>query len=212
MPKNLVDVSSFTDPIVVPVDADPANAASVEVGFQGLANRTRHLANRFDVNGQIVLPAPLQYTARLTAAELVPISGTWTRPDYTEAVGGSIAASAAWDITSLVPYVGSIVRVRVLVDPELARTVLDGRVQVALVSRSYGVSYAAPAITTTTEGALEDDDGTAALQWITVTPASPVAVSGKTWAIQVATGATGTGADKFHACAVEYSVPTITGA
>lgn len=46
MPKNLVDVNAFTDPIVVPVDADARNAASVEVGFQGLANRTRHLVSK----------------------------------------------------------------------------------------------------------------------------------------------------------------------
>lgn len=45
MPKNLVDVSSWID-VAVPVGTDPATAASVEVTFQILADRTRHLLDR----------------------------------------------------------------------------------------------------------------------------------------------------------------------
>lgn len=46
MPKNLTDVSTFTDPIVVPVGTDPRTAASVELAAQGLANRTHSLNER----------------------------------------------------------------------------------------------------------------------------------------------------------------------
>lgn len=46
MPANLTDVDAFTSPVVVPVDADPANAASVVQGFQPLANRTFWLHER----------------------------------------------------------------------------------------------------------------------------------------------------------------------
>lgn len=212
MPIDITDVSVFTDPVTAPAGADPANAASVVDPVQKLANRTRYLYDKFEaVTGHVVLPSPLQYTKRLTAALFVPASGTWTRPDVGQVLGGSIAATGFWDITDLVPYNGSIVRVRVLVDPELARAVLDGRVIANLVSRTYGASYVLPAIDAPTTEATNDDDGTASLQWIVVTPASPVAVAGKTWAVQVQTGGTGTGADKFYAVVVEYSVPMITG-
>lgn len=46
MPAPIIDVSEFTDPIVRPTDGDPVNGASVLDAFQGLANRTRNLANR----------------------------------------------------------------------------------------------------------------------------------------------------------------------
>jgi len=45
MPANLADVSTFTSPIVVPVDGDNRNAASVTPALQGLANRTAYLNN-----------------------------------------------------------------------------------------------------------------------------------------------------------------------
>ena len=46
MPTNIVDVDTFTAPIVAPASGDPRTAASVETGLQGLSNRTRNLANR----------------------------------------------------------------------------------------------------------------------------------------------------------------------
>lgn len=46
MPANITDVSTFTDPIVVPADTDPADRAYIVALAQGLANRTRELANR----------------------------------------------------------------------------------------------------------------------------------------------------------------------
>jgi len=47
MPNNIVDVSTFTDPVVAPADGDALDAASiVPNGLQALANRTRLLVNR----------------------------------------------------------------------------------------------------------------------------------------------------------------------
>lgn len=43
MPTNLTDVSAFTSPVVAPADGDTRNAASVNVAFQSLADRTRIL-------------------------------------------------------------------------------------------------------------------------------------------------------------------------
>lgn len=46
MPQNIIDVSTFTDPIVAPVDGDAAIGASVLAGFQGLTNRTRYIEDQ----------------------------------------------------------------------------------------------------------------------------------------------------------------------
>lgn len=43
MPTNITDVSAFTSPVVAPADGDTRNAASVNVAFQSLADRTRIL-------------------------------------------------------------------------------------------------------------------------------------------------------------------------
>lgn len=45
MPQNLTDTSTFTSPIVIPADTDAADLVYVESFAQGLANRTRYLAN-----------------------------------------------------------------------------------------------------------------------------------------------------------------------
>lgn len=46
--KNLTESDVFSPNITVPEDGDLRSGASVEVGFQGLANRTRHHKNRLD--------------------------------------------------------------------------------------------------------------------------------------------------------------------
>lgn len=46
MPHNLVDVDTWTAAVAVPDDGDACNAASVEAGFQDLADRTAYTRNR----------------------------------------------------------------------------------------------------------------------------------------------------------------------
>lgn len=48
MPTNITDVDTFTDPIQVPVDTEPADQAAFALAPQGLANRTRNLKNVTD--------------------------------------------------------------------------------------------------------------------------------------------------------------------
>lgn len=43
MPQNIIEVSSWTSPIVAPLDGDSATAASVVASIQGLTNRTKTL-------------------------------------------------------------------------------------------------------------------------------------------------------------------------
>jgi hypothetical protein len=59
MPTPLTDVDTFTDPIQGPADADPQAAAAYNLGFQGLANRTRNLKNMHGTNNVPLLsPTP----------------------------------------------------------------------------------------------------------------------------------------------------------
>lgn len=48
MPKLLVDQDTFPGAISVPVNGDPRDAVSLEVPFQGLANRTRSMRSELD--------------------------------------------------------------------------------------------------------------------------------------------------------------------
>ena len=48
MAHNLTDVDTFTSAVTVPDGGDPRTAASVELPFQSVANRTRNLKNRID--------------------------------------------------------------------------------------------------------------------------------------------------------------------
>lgn len=48
MPMNLLDVLTFSTPIVAPVGGDVRTAASVRAGLQGLANRTAYMKDLLD--------------------------------------------------------------------------------------------------------------------------------------------------------------------
>lgn len=48
MPMNLLDVLTFSSPIVAPVGGDVRTAASVRAGLQGLANRTAYIKDLLD--------------------------------------------------------------------------------------------------------------------------------------------------------------------
>ena len=46
MPQNITDASTWTTPIVMPTDTDPADLTYIAMAVQGLANRTLELADR----------------------------------------------------------------------------------------------------------------------------------------------------------------------
>lgn len=48
MPSNITDVDEFTDPVQGPTDGEAATGASVLLGLQDLANRTRYLKNQLE--------------------------------------------------------------------------------------------------------------------------------------------------------------------
>ncbi len=117
MPKQLTDVSTFTAEITVPVNSDPRNAESVEAGFQGLANRTKHLRDNA-VNGD----ASNSYAGNLTWSGAHTLTGSLT-------LGGANASVRyRVDRTTLVDDAGVILTVAADVyiaaaAPTAARTV-----------------------------------------------------------------------------------------
>lgn len=212
MPTNLIEADVFTDPIAVPVDADPANAASVVVPFQGLANRTRNLKNYCTSVG-VQLPGPVTHTKRYGPASCVfEVPASWTRTE--ERVRSETNLARTYVDLSDLPRAGSILRVRVLVDPGIARATVTDRIRVALFRHEYGASYAAPstAIPLVIEAR---DDGTANLQWVLLDLSSaPEVVSvGAAWTVEVLTGIdSGANKDLVYALAVEFNADTVRSA
>lgn len=211
MPTTITDSSTFTDPIQGPADADAQNAASYNLGFQGLANRTRFLRNYCTDSG-VNLPAAVQTTRYLShdSARLwVPTQ--WT-PGQTELLSEANQAGLAFDLTPHLPRNASIVRVRTLVDPGAARTGTTNRMLTELRGMTFGASFGAPAITEPVALQQAFDDTTGNLQWVTIDlSASPQLVSAAVvWRLFVRAGNdAGTNKDRVHGALVEFSCQTI---
>ena len=69
MPKDLIDTPVFPSPVVVPVDTDARNAASVETPFQTLTNRTAFLKDELEG-----LQAEVIHNPRRTRVIAIPAS------------------------------------------------------------------------------------------------------------------------------------------
>lgn len=212
MPKNLTESSTFPSIVTVPVDADPADAASVEVPFQALADRTRFLRDYCTDQG-VQLPAALLWGRYLHAASIVVNDpAVWAR-SQNRIVGSSDFTAGYFDLTPLLPRNASIARLRALVDPGVARAGESNRMRLRLLRTSYGISFGSPA-ESELEIAAARDDGTADLQWIEIdlvagAGVEPVA-GGATWIAEVRTGVDASmNADAIHALYVEFTAATI---
>jgi hypothetical protein len=130
MPTNLTDSSTLTDPIQGPADADPQVAASYNLGFQGLANRTRWLADRLgSITGlnewlyptpksRTVVFGPLDFVASRASAGADP---NWfineSDPNRTLSEADVAAGRTQTDLRKKVPGGSTIIRMRALVTP-----------------------------------------------------------------------------------------------
>jgi hypothetical protein len=126
MPKNLVDVSAFTSPVVVPVDGDPFRATPFETAYQALANRTKHLNDRFNGNGEVLLGGTQGYTffipASAGADEDITTPG-FSRPDAEYARSEVNNARLIFNISPpVLPYACSLTSIHAIVDPGASRT------------------------------------------------------------------------------------------
>lgn len=83
MPTNIIPVSTFTEPVVVPVGGDARTAASVETGFQALTNRSEKLKDILESGFELrifqqVLETSEAILEAVSSASYVDVTGITT--------------------------------------------------------------------------------------------------------------------------------------
>ena len=236
MSSPVTDLLVYTDPVVVPDDADPLNAASVTaagVGFQALADRTNNLATR--TGGDTGVPGEFAYLdaagvalgksrVRLVfpidcgthTAQIANGSNAWYAPvgrgDLSSIVN---LARIRLDLNKLLPDGAIVTDVRSVIAPGAARSVKttnpgdNGRMWCRLLRGTP--DFATPAINSygADIGAQEDAGGTA----IQVLPLLGVisetidkSASVLMWEL-IAGDDAGTNRDDVHAIRISYTDP-----
>lgn len=182
MPTNITDTSTFTDPIQGPADDDPQLADSYNLGFQGVANRTRYLADRLggaDGSGEWSYPTPRARHIPISLADGREIRDTsGGTPEWRFATSPSVAI--VWfslvDSGRILFPLGAMLRdgmvitdVQVIVAPGAARSGTNGvRVGLYYVAPSFATPASNPITPAIVGGAYKYDDGTANKQLITL--------------------------------------------
>lgn len=215
MPKNLTDSSAFTSPIVVPVDADPADAASVEVGFQALANRTRLLLERtggFDGSDEFAYidslgdPTTVSRTRGLPIFSSAPLDG-W---EFEPGTGRLSSLDQGREVVLPIDLeTDSVIQsIRALVIPGASRALDDNRMRIFL--RIRAADYSAGTITETVELEATSNSGSAWQVILSGNDAITVNRESTTYELVIVSGndaPSGHSADKVLAAGVYYSVP-----
>ena len=228
MPINIIDVDEFTDPITAPAGADPANAASVVDPIQKLANRTRHIKNRLDLldvqvdNGEWIYPTPKSRTVVIpvTAWQTgLDTDGSFNQPatwdffprlDYAIASKGTVThrGCAAVALNRYLPHGALITFVEVLVRPGASRS-SGSRMKVGLtahVNKNYATGLADEG--TVIDVISAEDDGTANLQGIQLTPSTNRTIfSTVPYILWVWTGTGDTDPDRLYGASVHFADP-----
>lgn len=190
MPTNLVDADAFTDPIQGPADSDAQAAAAYNLGFQGLANRSRNnrnriatLEGRFDTNDEVILSPAEDYQLFIPA-----ISGV----DEDGAAGFALDADAKYRQSlvnnarlhfnisiGVVPRAATLTSIQALIDPGASRTGND-RMKAILRVGDWG----SPGIPLANYSEIYTSHGTASpqptgVQWLAPQTAMTPAVVGE---------------------------------
>jgi hypothetical protein len=160
----------------------------------------------------VTLPATQQITRYLTSPVFVPTAPANWSTDGSFWQSGADAARIHCDLTHRLPKNGSIVRVRVLVDPGAARSGA-ARMGITLYRVNYGISIGSPALTFTSEGVAYQAASGHALQWITIDlSGAPETVGSDGWTLEVFAGQdtpSGHSSDLVYAVSVEHQCTTI---
>lgn len=174
MPTNIIDDSVFTDPIQGPADADPQSAASYLLGYQGLANRTRHLKNETDALLAMVKPPSFIISPMHFAA--ADIGGTfceWEEYDgltdskTTAKSGPTVIGAQTVALDSILPRNVTIAAVRALVSQATGfATPMELHVK-TMTNRVYAAG--SPAVGSFSTVASQLGSGSAGLQVIEIT-------------------------------------------
>lgn len=212
MPKNIVDVSTKTSPIVVPVGTDPRTAASVELAIQGLANRTELMANRTrDADGEFAYvddagnPVLKTQRLRIQGTKLTPRNNAATSTTTNTGRLQLETNSAFYDAYFELAAGMQIVAVRALLTPGAARAGAN-RMQLGLVSRPIVPFSVAGYGSTTTIGTPAADAGNTNFQLVEITGLTHTVTEGDVQYVYVQAGNTAaSAADSVTFLEVEYT-------
>ena len=172
MPQNLTDTSTYTTPIVIPADTDAADLTYIETMAQGLANRTRSLADKI---GGVSGVDEWLYPSPKTRVVLVSMADAVSAIDH-NATSGLVTVNHHWDLVTtqewrsrkdfgalLVPLNSYLVqacdllRVRVVADPGVAGRAGGNRMSVTLKKVTADLSTPGAGTTATMAGPWYED-------------------------------------------------------
>jgi len=169
MAHNLTDIDTFTSAVTVPDGGDPRTAASVELPFQAVANRTRNVKNRLDAlasglnvtAGDVRASSDFEYcdatgaAVSVTRTIMVPLENTGPGLDWSKALGKltSTATFGTCEIRLPVVTGARVTMVRVAY-----QNAVSGARAVVNVTRKVATKGATPGFNTNIERS--DSDGT----------------------------------------------------
>ncbi len=212
MPKNLTDAPQWEPAISVPVDSDPANAASVETSFQLLANRTAWQKQTFEEyidpgTGDFVYPGLL-----IRTVELDPMGMVGPEWDFFSGAAHRESKTGARErlycpLAGIVPSGAALVSVQALVKPAVARAALNAmRLSLSAIESDWG----APATAQTTTTEVADDNGTTDWQMLQILPSggpfTDVDHAARRYFLRIAAGS-GTAGDRVSALRIGFTDP-----
>lgn len=159
MPSNITDVDTFTDPIVGPADADPADRTYLMTGLQGLANRTRRLVNMLGGSGAATVERTIYVgpTAFRTAA---------SQGIFAYVLLNQNDQPAFADVADFLPSGAILKSVHVLVKPGFARGAGDA--MLFKLFRQQMTAFPGADPTATQLGGDDEDDGSNGRQLVGV--------------------------------------------
>lgn len=174
MPVNITDVDTFTDPIVAPADSDPADRTYVLTIAQGVANRTRHLANRIGGAGgagEWLYPAARTRTMWVPGIDFQPshtllsAAPDWNANGDVSRTSRDDALTCALNVTTSLQTGQVLTRIDLLVDPGAARG-SGSRLSAALARYDYPTPPTAAAPTLVPLASAEQASSGHALQYL----------------------------------------------
>lgn len=209
MPKNLVDADVWEANVVSPVDGDVADAPSVEVGLQDLANRSYH--NVLAIGGTagtsewiykdgsrvrtaMFLPTGFQYEADSSNYTMNFTLGRLELEDNN---------MKAWlDLSKLFPNAATITQIRAVVDPGISSTGMN------ISCFRVTPDFSTPASNSITAAFDTDTVSGSAIQVLTLTFSQTINKDQSAMVLQIQAGNDAvSGADIVEALEFTYSVP-----
>lgn len=196
MPQNIVGLSTWTDPVVMPADTDPADLIFVKEAVQGLADRDQFLLDLFTP------PVVSRTWAAIPSAAWVDTPGDWTFNGSTQKWTSATDSTRLCYPLPKLPAGATIQSIVANLVPGAARATSGNRIKVNL---RYHTRLAGDAFV----GSSVRDDGGATLQDVTQSGIATVIDDAYFYYVEITGGNTGsTAADVINGVAVTFDDPS----